>query len=486
MISKNFIKSSLIYTLTGALPMASALILLPIYIANLTPADYGALSVYLVFAALVQILVMYSFDSSLYIHFHEFKNDKPKLASFISSAFVLMLMIGAGVGMFFFVAGDLVFKQFKTESPISFYPYGLIALGTGIFQSLLKVYTNLLQSRQKAETFFWANLFNFLFILSFTYAGIKLFPQTLMGPLGGRLLAGTISCVWVLYRVFSEFGFHFNYPLLRSSFSFNFYTFIYQVQQWLINSFDRVIMALFIPLSGVGVYDLAMKCVLVIELMMNGLNTSSYPKVISVFMSQEEKRSTPEINRYYNGNTAVVMLMICMTILLFPLILQNFLSSKPAYMQAIPFIPYVASLYFFRSIRLYFAVPYSLLKYMKPLPLIYLVVSAVKIVLMIVLLNRYHTYGVIVASFASLIVEIILLRMVVNKKFVFRYNALKLIFAPLFLFAMILILEPFFGQDYGWLIHSVYLISCGILLWWIYRNELKLLKPLSMIGSIRK
>ena len=93
-ISKSFIKSSLIYTVAGMLPMASAIILLPFYIENLSTADYGALSIYLAFSLFIQILTTYSFDTSLYIHFHEFKHDPAKLSSFISSAFVLMLMIG--------------------------------------------------------------------------------------------------------------------------------------------------------------------------------------------------------------------------------------------------------------------------------------------------------------------------------------------------------------------------------------------------------
>lgn len=456
--------------------MASAIILLPLYIANLSTADYGALSIYLVFSALVQILVMYSFDSSLYIHYHEYKNDEGKLSSFISSAFVLMLMIGAGVSAVSFLLGDVVLVRFFAGQSLSFYPYGIVALGTGILQSLLKVYTNLLQSRQKAETFFWTNLFNFLFTLVFTVVGIKLFPQTLIGPLGGRLVAAVFSGAWVLARVFSEFGFHFNYPLLRSSFGFNLYAFIYQVQQWLINSFDRVIMAFFgVSLAGVGVYDFALKCVLVIELIMNGLNNSSYPKVISALMAQEKKHTTPEINRYYHGNTAVVMLMICLTVFFFPLLLDTFLASKASYMQAIPFIPYVASLYFFRMIRLYFAVPYSVLKYTKPLPAIYMIVSAVKIGLIVLLLDRYQTYGVIIASFGSVIVEIVLLRLFVRDRFTFHYNSFKMIIAPVLLFLMVIILEPMFSDNFGWLVHAVYLLSCGGLLWWTYRHEIRAL-----------
>ena len=82
--------------------MASALILLPFYIQYLSTEVYGALQIYLAFSLLVQILVTFSFDTSVYIHYHEFKNDPKKLSVFISSAFVFMLLIGAVISVFFF------------------------------------------------------------------------------------------------------------------------------------------------------------------------------------------------------------------------------------------------------------------------------------------------------------------------------------------------------------------------------------------------
>ena len=126
-------------------------------------------------------------------------------------------------------------------------------------------------------------------------------------------------------------------------------------------------------------------------------------------------------------------------------------------------------------IRLYFAAPYSVLKYTKPLPAIYMIVSAVKIGMIILLLDRYHTYGVITASFCSVVVEIVLLRLFVQDRFTFRYNIFKMIVAPASLFLMIMILEPMFSDDYGWLVHAIYLLTCGGLLWWTYRNEIRAL-----------
>lgn len=455
--------------------MASAIILLPFYIHYLSTDLYGELSVYLVFSMLVQILVTFSFDTSVYIHFHEFKNDPKKLSVFISSAFIFMLLIGAGVGLVLTVSGDLLFRLLDKQH-ISFYPYGLASVGAGIFQSVFKVHSSLLQSRERPDVFFWSNVSSFFMIAAFTIVGLKLYPNTLVGPVTGRLLASALMGAWALGRIFLEFGFRPDFTWLRASFSFNIYTFVYQVLQWVINYFDRILMLFYLLKSDVGVYDFAIKCLVAIELLMNGLHNSFYPKVVSSIMAQTHKSSTPEINRYYHGLTAVVMLMICGSILAFPWAIETFVHRSD-YQEAVPYIPYLAVIYIFRSMRLYFAVPYGVLKYVKPMPVIYFVISALKIGLMVLLIVKFRVYGVIASSLVSAVVEIILLRLNLKGKFHFRFNLFKVVLAPLLLFLLIVILEPLFGSSHPFLLHSFYVLFCLALLAWVYRNEVKLIDP---------
>ena len=127
--------------------------------------------------------------------------------------------------------------------------------------------------------------------------------------------------------------------------------------------------------------------------------------------------------------------------------------------------------------RLYFSVPYGILKYSKPLPVIYFVVSGLKIILMIALINTLSLYGVIVASLVSALVENILLRSNLKNMFQFQFNVFKIVLAPLILMAMIVIMEPLFGTEYPMATHAFYLVCCGALLAWGYRNEIQLMNP---------
>ena len=479
-ISKKFLKSSLIYTLAGALPMASAIILLPFYVAYLSTSDFGALTIYLAFSLFIQILSTYSYDASLYIHFHEYKGDRKKLGSFVSSAFIMMLGIGVLVAVIFILAGDILFKNIFADQSISFHPYGFLAALTGIFQSLFKVHSNLAQSREKPDLFLWSNVLSFTLIALCTIAGLYLYPGTLIGPVGGRLVAALISGGWALMRIFREFGVHFDYPMLRESTSFNFYTFLYQILQWVVNYFDRILMVFFLALSDVGVYEFAVKCLLVIEFLLNGLHSAFYPKVVSAVMTQQTKGSTPEINRYYHGFTFISLLLICFSILLFPWVVHLFIE-KPSYRESIAYFPYIALGYTFRAMRLFFLAPYGILKFTRPLPGIYVILSIIKILILVAIVERLGLYGVIIASLATGAFEIVLLYVNIRKRFSFRFNVFKIVVLPVAFFIMVLILEPIFASEIPLLVHGFYVIACGFLLWWVYRRELMLINPMDSI-----
>jgi O-antigen/teichoic acid export membrane protein len=395
-----------------------------------------------------------------------------------------MLIIGILVFLLLAVTGNLIIEwQFK-DKHIDFFPNGWLAISGGIFQAVVKVHSSLLQTREKQETFFWSNLFLFTGIVVFTLTGLYLFPSTLIGPLGGRALALSFIVLWVIYRIGKEFGFHLNLSVLGESFYFNLYTFIYQIQQWFINYFDRILMLAYIPLSSIGVYDFAIKCVIGLELFMNGLHSSFVPKVMKILVGQKLKSSTPETNRYYYGFIAVMMLVVSASILIVPMAitwLSNYLDES-GYKRSVELIPFISVLFLLRSIRLYFGLPYTILKYTKPLPIIYSVVAFVKIGGVVLLANYMGVKGVILASGLSLVVELLLVYSFSKNRFSFKFNVRKILLAPILLLVIILFGEIFLSNIYDVLRELFYSFISVIILWLTYRNDLKTIKIFDLIN----
>lgn len=452
--------------------MASVIILLPFYMEYLSPDVYGKLAIYLAFSMFVQILVTYSFDTSVYVYFHDYKTDPEKLKRFISSVFVFLILTGVAATVVFSLLGSLIFDSLFEKQELKFYPFGLISTGTAVFQAIFKVYTSLLQSREKPVTYFWSNIISFSLIAVLTIVGLELYPETLIGPIGGRAIASIVSAGWALTMILREFGFAFDVSLLRRSFTFNNSSFIYQLQLWSMNYFDRMLLAFVgLPMDQLGVYDFAMKCMLAIDFIIGGLYNSFYPKVLGIIMAQEKKEATIQTNRYYHGLTAVIMLLVCLATPGFEIIVKLGII-KSGYEAAAVFIPLIGIIYLLRSMRYYFAMPYGALKYSKPLPWIYLVVSVVKVGIFLAFGFKYGVMAVIGSAMVSTVLEVILLRRFIQNQFTFKVNVMKLITAPSLL-AVVILTTFFFADGINFLAQIIFLVTSLVMLFWLYRNELK-------------
>jgi O-antigen/teichoic acid export membrane protein len=485
LISKNFIKSSVIYTLAGALPMASAVLLLPFYLDYLSPKEFGVLSLYLSAGILAQLIITLGFDSSIYLHYHDFKNDEKRLPVFVSSAFTAILVSGMVVSGLMLLAGGPLFRAIFSNQSVPFFPYGFLSIVTAIGQSLFKVNNSLLQIQEKPVVFLWSNMVSFFLTALFTIVGLRLYPDTLIGPVGGRMLAFVISGMWAMASVYGTFGFHFSFPTLKQVIPFNTYQFIYLLQQWVINYFDRFILALLVVMSDLGVYDFTIKCLLVIDFVIGAMVNSFLPKILKQSSAQTVDGSSIVINRYYNGLTAVIMLMVSGTILVLPILMTWYVTyaTKPGYLSSAQLVPWASLVFLLRGMRYFFSLPYNVQKDSKPLPVIFLIVSAVKVVMSYFLILRWGLYGAIFATLISSGFEIVLFWSWKRNQFHFFFNPLKLIGGPVFLMAVILLIEPWAKGQWVWQVHLFYAILTTGLLLWLYRKEIVLIDLKKIFSS---
>src|ERR1017187_9941455 len=183
MISKNFLKSSFIYTVIGALPLGSSIILLPFYTNFLSTSDFGLLAIYIGFTFLIQIAVNFGMDTYIGIHYIHTADDQKKLKESLGTVITLLLISGLLFTLVFLCIGDFSFKNIFIRGDINFYPFGFMSVLTAFFNSFFKTYSNLLINQQRPERFLWINLFNFILTIIISIIGIFLYPHTLIGPM---------------------------------------------------------------------------------------------------------------------------------------------------------------------------------------------------------------------------------------------------------------------------------------------------------------
>ena len=105
MISKGFLKSSIVYSVVGALPYASGFLLLPWFTAYLTPAQFGINAMYIALMYLGQVISSFGMDMSAGVLYFDYRDDREKLKSFLGTVFLTISMLGALTFTVFLLGG---------------------------------------------------------------------------------------------------------------------------------------------------------------------------------------------------------------------------------------------------------------------------------------------------------------------------------------------------------------------------------------------
>ena len=479
MISKNFIKSSFIYSVVGALPLASGMILLLFYANLLSKELIGIFALYVAFTSLVQGLVSFALEAHIGFFYVENKSNTSYLKDYIGTIIGLLLLSGLFYTLIFLIFGNNIFKTFFQDN---FYPYGFMSVLTAICNCIFKTYTNLLIYQQRPLKFFWYNIINFILTILFSVVVLYMYPKTLMGPMWGRLLSGAGIFIISVYGFYIEFGIRFKTKYLKPIFNFCLPIFIYFLLTWVLSNIDRFIINGFLTKSDIAIYDIALKSTLIIEYFQMGLVNSFYPKIFKIWNEEKLTKLTPEVNRYFNGFTSVTMLILPVFVIVVPLIVP-FIITKNDYSQMFPYLSLLSLGFVTRSLFGIFSAPIYYLKKTKLLPRVFLYSAICQVILSVVLIKYFGLWGAVWSGFIVKVLQILFLYIETRKIFTYTFNKVKQIYLPL-LYAIIIILsEIFMAENYRMIIQIIQMFIIFSLVFWVYRKELPfLLKP--VIGMI--
>lgn len=474
MISKKLLKSSLLYTIVGSLPLASGLILLPFYTNYLKGVDtFGVLTLYVNFSLLVQLIVNFSIDTSIGIHYFDYKDDIPKFKKYVGTLISSLLIIGGSFLLISMLFGDFVFDLIFDKKTLVFLPFGLIAILTAFFNSIYKTYSNLLINQQRATRFFWINIIYFVTTILFTLIGLYLFPFIIDGPLWGRLLSGALLFGLCLYFFIKEFGISFHKEFINETFRFCRPLVYYSFIIWVTTYGDRYIINYLLKPFDVGVYDFGMKCTLLIEVVLLALTNTINPSIFRIWTDEKLKESTPEVNQHHHIFTLVMMFLIALTLLFIPLLAPFFIHNKD-YFLSFKYLPILVVGFMFRGMFNMYLMPLFYFKKTKVLPKVFLISSIFQFVISYYFIQCWGLTGAAISFVATKPLQIWLLSLESKKEFSFNFNRIKIIYLPSF-YALFIIVSYYYGiqiisRSY---IDVIQFVICCFMIGIAYKNEIK-------------
>jgi O-antigen/teichoic acid export membrane protein len=472
MISKSFLKSSVIFTIGGSLPMLAGLILLPFYTNFLSDVHYTQVLFYISMSLLFQILFSFSIESYFGIRYTQLSGDLAKQKKFIGTVSVLLLIIGAGLLMLTAVFGNLLFNTiYKPDLQMEFWPYGFYSVITGFFNSYFKASSICLMYLKQAKLYLIANVINFIFTLLISIAGLYIFPNSIVGPIYGRLISGLVIFL-IGHYIFSRNG----ELILDRSFLNDLVKFcrpfvFYVLSIWVLGQIDRYFLQAYISKTDLNTYDLVLKCFFGIEFVQNSLFGIINPKIYEIWNKNEVHSTTPDSNRYFNVFTAINIMQLLVFCIVLPFI-YKLLIKNTAFYQSEVYIGILAAGYALRSIHLYYLATILFSKKINVLLRIFGCSAAIQVAMTLFAVKYFGLEGAIYAGLITKMLQVILCIGFTRSIFIYNYNYFKIIGIPLIYFTINLLQFVIF-KEYNLWMYVAQLLLFSIILYFVFRNEIK-------------
>jgi O-antigen/teichoic acid export membrane protein len=401
----------------------------------------------------VQVISTFGLDTYIGINYFEHKNDRQRLREFTGTVLMILTAIGTLVSILMLIGGNAIFSLvFSETAAMEFFPFGMITVVSAVFNGIFKSYSSLLINQQRPERFFWINISNFVLTLGASLVLLYLFPFTLWGPVAGRLIPAVVIGSVATLMILAESGLRFRKDFLHGVWSFCAPMVVYAIMVWVV------------------------KVTLGIDLVQVGLANTIHPKVYNIWKDGNLRESTTEVNRYYNGLTAVTLLVIPVIVIVIPLVVP-LLIRKEIYYTAFVFLPMLCLGFATRPWYYLFLAPLFYFKKTKVLPKVLFLSALFQVVVCSLLVWKFGMVGAVWSNFLVKPVQAFFLWTESRKIFTFRLNYRKIFVLPLIFIVSVIASQFFVTRGNVVIFGFAYLLLAGILVWLTYRKELVQLLP---------
>jgi len=452
--------------------MVAGLILLPFYTNHLNEIHYTQVLFYISMSLLFQILFSFSIESYFGIKYTQLSGQPEQQKRFIGTVSYMLLLIGLGLTIVAAIGGNFLFEYiYRGDLQMEFWPYGFYAVLTGFFNSYFKSASVCLVYMKRPTAFLVANLVNFVVTLLISIAGLYLFPDTIVGPMYGRVISGLIIFL-IGHSIFMGNGIF----MLDKSFLDDLVKFcrpfvFYLLSVWVLGQIDRYFLQAYIPKADLNTYDLILKCFFGIEFVQNSLFGVISPRVYEAWNKNSTLETTTESNRYFNVLTAVNIIQLGVFCIVIPFIYKLIIRNEVFYKSEV-YIGVLAAGYALRSIHLYYLSTILFARKTMALLKIFGFSACIQIIITVFAVKFYGLEGAIYAGLITKVIQVGFCVLFTRSIFVYNYNYFKIVAIP-FIYLLINLLQFVFFPHYSLWMYVLQLLVFAIILLAVFKNEIK-------------
>lgn len=442
-LRKLFSDSALLGLATLVASSISALFILPIVVKNLTPTEYGYVSIIIVSASILSRFLSIGSEASISMNYHDdrsFGNNQRLMGNILSIIFLSSLIIIS------LVTVSMVFIEITIPELEIIVMVILIA----IFSSIEIASNTLLKVQAQNKLISKINALKQVLLLIVIVIVVIFANLNIQTRIGADIIIGLVTVSYYLYIIKGDFNLHFDLDLTTRLIKFSSPMVLHSICIISLYGFDRYLIEYYEDLESVGAYSLGYTIAAFVSIAcmaIDGAWTSYFYEQGKELGSEE---SSLELAMTFGVISCIISLLTCTLVSIQPIFFWLF-SIEGSYLDAMAIIPAVSLGLVFNGMYMLFSKPMVLKKCTFTLSMITLSCASLNIILNLILIPKYSIEGAAFATLCSYFLLMILSSYFSQKQIFINYSWPKIIY-PIFLTTIFCILQFFRNQSESWVV----------------------------------
>lgn len=418
---KKLIGHSLIYATGDVLNTGLTSLLIPLYTAYLTPADYGILAIASTLASILSVFYLQSLSSAFTRIYFDYLDINSR-RNYGGTVWILMTGLALAAALLIELFGSslshLLFKD------IPYIPYiRLVVWTTFIINSSLLLFPALLQVQEKPFLFITFNLV----VLSVNATLIIYFVvvQKLgaLGSLEGRFYGSLILAIPVTVLYLKQVNLHWSWPGAKASLQFALPLLPHLISLWLLNLSDRLILQKYVSLNDVGIYNLGYQFASILQLLAISLINAPGFFFYKTADQPDGAKVLGRVSTYYW--LVIIFLGMALTILAKEVLVL--ITYRPEYHIAYQVVPWITLGVIMRAFYFIFSTVLYYTKQVKVLASVTVISGMLNIGLNLLLVPRYGYMAAAINTFIAYAVQAVVIYFIAQRAYSLPFEYIRIV-----------------------------------------------------------
>jgi O-antigen/teichoic acid export membrane protein len=416
---RDLLKEGGLYTVANLLTKGVSLLLIPFYTAYFTPEDYGVLDMLVIFGALFNGIFSLQLSQSLgrFISSKETVEEKRELASTIILAVLFFYIVGSTIAIIF---SEQIISWLSSDVkiPNDLFILSVLSIAVNGMFYMFSVYFRFIRKVKIYSILFLIHAISNILLTIFL---VLMLDTGIYGVFYASLIVCPLILIVQIYLARNSLGWQFSSLLFKQSLKYSAPLVPTALLYMSLNFIDRLFIKEMIDFEHLGIYSVATKFALGVEVVVMGFGMAMAPIIFERLKNPETPRELAKMFHYY-------VMISALTLLILMLFAEDivFIFTDPKYHEAAYVLPVLFLAPIFQGLNK-FSIGINISKKTLWIPLVTIVSASINITLNYLLIPDYGIFGAAVSTCLSLLINNLILMGIGFKLYPIPFKTLKVL-----------------------------------------------------------